>query len=266
MEGFIGHECRIQVDDCDGDTGYNPSDPTGTLTSCYHGSQCRSTEGNNGKSFYCDCAKLNRDTEPMAKKYAGMLCQHESTSLCAASLAGENAPNQQFCTNHGKCVKMVTEGDPHPGCVCREGWVGNHCETWVDPILAFANENPPHGTRSVSGIILFSVFMIAIIATVIGLAVICVKIRKEGNTNVDNAAVAQGKRSTIKSDLDPDGSGTLGKPSENANDDADGHLELAPKGGHPTPVQTLNVENAAPEGTSKAKITMPEELAEPEIV
>ena len=28
INGFIGHECRIQVDDCDGDTGYNPSDPT----------------------------------------------------------------------------------------------------------------------------------------------------------------------------------------------------------------------------------------------
>ena len=137
QEGFIGHECRMQVDNC------NDDDPT-TL-SCYHGSKCRSTHNNNKSKdggddhggYYCDCLQLNNNEiihngPTTAKKYAGLMCQHEATSLCAAALVGitttsssssgyfQPTTGDQFCTNHGKCVKLVTSyDDSHPGCVCQ---------------------------------------------------------------------------------------------------------------------------------------------------
>jgi len=234
--GFIGHECGIQVDDCDGDTGYNPSDPTGVLRSCYHGSTCQS----NGNGVYCDCNKLNQDRGPMATKLAGLMCQHESTSLCAASLVGEHAPNHQFCTNHGKCVKIVTGGDPHPGCVCREGWMGDHCEVRQDQLLAMASANEGGGNAT-AGKVLFSLLIIAMGSVVTAILVILVKGKRMMDANGDSSADVQGEEPAKKTvlgegDLDPDGSGTLGNPSEDTrgdvsdnNDDADGDMELTLK-------------------------------------
>ena len=66
-----------------------------------------------GSAKYCDCNQLNEDSGPTAMKFAGLMCQHESTSMCAASLVGTHSPNHQFCTNHGKCVKLVSDTEPH---------------------------------------------------------------------------------------------------------------------------------------------------------
>jgi len=116
INGYIGHECQIAVDDCD--------DRTGTVSSCYHGAKCKQT---NDANFYCDCDELNRNSGGTATKFAGSMCQYESTSLCAANLFGANV-DDQFCTNHGLCVEMVGNADPHPGCVCKPGWAGERCE------------------------------------------------------------------------------------------------------------------------------------------
>ena len=106
LPGYIGHECAVQVDDCEGETGYNPSDPTGSLHSCYHGSTCRTSDSGS----YCDCKSLNKSSDPVATKYAGLMCQHESTSMCAVTMLLENsAPDQQFCTNHGKVRRSDTQ-------------------------------------------------------------------------------------------------------------------------------------------------------------
>ena len=63
LPGYIGHECAIHVDDCEGDSGYMPS---GLLKSCYYGAKCRT----NGSDFFCDCAQLNKDLGPVATKFA----------------------------------------------------------------------------------------------------------------------------------------------------------------------------------------------------
>ena len=240
LEGYIGHECRIQVDDCDGDTGYNPSDPTGVLTSCYHGSKCR-LNGPTGAQ-YCDCNQLNEDTGPVAKKFAGLMCQHESTSMCAASLVGSgHAMNNQFCTNHGKCVKLVTDNEPHPGCVCKDGYTGDHCEIRVDPLTGVQNE----GGNVIAGKVLFSLLIIAMgsVATGIGVLLLREKKKRDAVSNSGNSDTSKVTKKTVigEGDLNADGSGTLGNElpkddsfvieddEEEVGDAADGDMELTLK-------------------------------------
>ena len=216
LEGFIGHECRVQVDDCDGDSGYNPSDPTGELTSCYHGSKCR-LNGPMG-ARYCDCNQLNENSGPVAQKFAGLMCQHESTSMCAISLAAQHAPNQQFCTNHGKCVKLVQDHEPHPGCVCNEGYSGDHCE--IHELMAI--QKSKDGGNVIAGKVLFSLMIIAMgsVVTCIGVLLMREKRKRDGiaakgSGDNDNApAVAKTptkKEKTVvgEGDLEADGSGTI---------------------------------------------------------
>mmetsp|Transcript_5387 Transcript_5387/g.8978 ORF Transcript_5387/g.8978 Transcript_5387/m.8978 type:complete len:354 (+) Transcript_5387:36-1097(+) len=242
IDGFIGHECGIQVDDCS-NSGYTPSDPTGVLRSCYHGSQCRTS----GAGFYCDCNKLNAEMGSTATKFAGMMCQHESTSLCAASLVGRaRSPNGQFCTNHGKCVKMVSDDEPHPGCVCMEGWIGDHCEVRNDMLLVNARNNAKNGSddgerggNPVAGIVLFSMLMIAMGSVTIYIVVILVRTKREmdgGGGDVVGGGGDGDKKVVGVGDLDADGSGTLGTSANHGDDGAAlvdpdfaiGDLELTP--------------------------------------
>lgn len=113
--GYIGHECEILIQEC-----------SSTQHVCYNGSECQT----NNKS--CDCDALNEESESTDTKYSGNMCQHVSTSFCAVTLVGNHAPNHQFCTNHGECVRLVSGGDPHPGCICKDGYTGDHCEVQSD--------------------------------------------------------------------------------------------------------------------------------------
>lgn len=259
IDGYIGHECGIQVDDCEGGTGYDPSDPTGVLRSCYHGSSCIVKDGNDG--FYCDCDALNARSGPTAQKYAGMMCQHESTSLCAAALVGESAPNGQFCTNHGKCVKMVLGGEPHPGCECRDGWIGDRCEE-RENLLASAYGGTAQAQTMLGNVaskILFSLLILAMGCVSTYIIVIVVRARKsKGRWWSEQPANARAD------ELNPDGSGTLGSPpgspsnDKKEEEDADeGDLEM-----------TANEEDAEKEDAKKEEGTESavDEPEEPEIV
>lgn len=114
--GYIGHECEIYIQECSSSTQHV----------CYNGSECQS----NNKS--CDCNTLNVESKSTDTKYAGDMCQHISTSFCAVTLVGNHAPNHQFCTNHGECVRLVSGRDAHPGCICKDGYTGDHCEVQSD--------------------------------------------------------------------------------------------------------------------------------------
>ncbi|KAL9181909.1 hypothetical protein ACHAXT_012252 [Thalassiosira profunda] len=212
-KGFTGHECQLEVDECDG-------------ASCYNGSTCKSTR--NG--YYCDCNALNDRSEETDTKFAGLQCQHESTSLCAVSLVGETSPNHQFCTNHGKCVKLVSGGEPHPGCLCKSGWDGDHCEIRSD-VFARNPAMASDGGSSKTTNVLIGVMVAVMVVVVLGISVLIYRSRKGkgGTENVPSSAVFQGtkaaeeggeKKRLSEGDLDPDGSGTLGNgTSENGGDD-----------------------------------------------
>eukprot|EP00573_Skeletonema_grethae_P010175 CAMPEP_0201711046 /NCGR_PEP_ID=MMETSP0578-20130828/58943_1 /ASSEMBLY_ACC=CAM_ASM_000663 /TAXON_ID=267565 /ORGANISM="Skeletonema grethea, Strain CCMP 1804" /LENGTH=358 /DNA_ID=CAMNT_0048200095 /DNA_START=31 /DNA_END=1110 /DNA_ORIENTATION=+ len=217
MDGFIGHECTIEVEDCENSIGYSPSDPTGVfMHSCYHGSTCKNF--GNGNTM-CDCDQLNQSSAPDATKFAGLMCEHESTSLCAVSLIGMSAPNHQFCTNHGRCKKEVMEGAPHPKCDCREGWSGDHCEIRSDVFAkggfqSYQNQQKQQGVSAmtVGGKVMFSFIIIALAAVLIGIVVLVysqIK-RKRGPrakaVGITAADVGAGE-------IEMDGSSTLNSPA-----------------------------------------------------
>ena len=207
----------MQVDNC------NDDDPT-TL-SCYHGSKCRSTntgintnnideENGEGGGYYCDCLQLNNISGgPTAMKYAGLMCQHEATSLCAAAVAvagstttfvsspGYYQPSgDQFCTNHGKCVKLVTSYDSHPGCVCMFGWGGDHCEVWhgegSSPSAATLQNRGESG-NVVAWYILFGLFIVALSAVAMGTIILLIEAIKRQRGSQSNVISAQSPIITI---------------------------------------------------------------------
>mmetsp|Transcript_7646 Transcript_7646/g.12374 ORF Transcript_7646/g.12374 Transcript_7646/m.12374 type:complete len:350 (-) Transcript_7646:144-1193(-) len=205
--GFIGHECEIELDDCTR-KGKDPSDP---LHSCYNGAECQDSE--NG--FTCNCEEVNESLGSSEAKFAGKMCQHESTSMCAVSLSGTYAPNHQFCTNHGECFKMVSGGEPHPGCICKPGWTGNHCELRKDPFAVPRMEESVEEEKS--GANLKALWSLMIIPMIVG-GILAYKVDgviKMQRARDEAERSFQGADGSMVSadDLDPDGSGTLGVPS-----------------------------------------------------
>lgn len=152
--GYIGHECEILIQEC-----------SSTQHVCYNGSECQT---NNKK---CDCDTLNIESESTDTKYSGNMCQHVSTSFCAVTLVGNHAPNHQFCTNHGQCVRLVSGGDPHPGCICKDGYTGDHCEVQSDafgvPQSSSARGNDVQSTLSNTMFGVMIVVMIIVTASII---------------------------------------------------------------------------------------------------
>jgi hypothetical protein len=220
MDGFIGHECTIQVDDCENSIGYSPSDPTGVLMhSCYHGSTCK----NFGNGNMCDCDELNISSAPDAKKFAGLMCEHESTSLCAVSLVGMSASNHQFCTNHGRCKKEVIEGAPHPKCDCRDGWSGDHCEIRSDVFANTLETQSRQGVTNmnVGGKVLFSFIVIAVITVVIGTAILVYSQVKK-NRGPSEKAVGKTAADVGAGEIEMDGSSTLSPTKSNITEEDEG--------------------------------------------
>lgn len=157
------------------------------------------------------------------------MCEHEATSMCAVSFIEEHAPNGQFCTNHGKCVKLVTDNDPHPGCACREGWKGDRCElkSSESSIPKLMGDDIEGGGSEAAKWVLFSILLIAMSAVAIAVIVLLIKIRREKN---GNAPLEKSREKTAAEvglgDLEPDGSGTFGQDSENRGEESVGDLEM----------------------------------------
>lgn len=232
LPGYIGHECEIEIDECGNNNGeqYDPTMVTVPHT-CYHGSECKSS----GDSVYCDCNSLNSKSDPTAAKFAGLMCEHEATSLCAVSMVETMAPNRQFCTNHGECIKMVTKGDPHPGCDCREGWSGDHCELRSDVFAAIPKlaEGDEGGGNKTAGKVLFSMLIIAIICVVATIAVIVIRAKRK-QSGPREKAVGKTAVELGVGELEADGSGTMvmgavgGSPGEGTEEktDEEGDVEV----------------------------------------
>jgi len=189
------------VVDCAGDSSEGP------LHSCYHGSMCQA----NGGSVSCNCDKLDDDGSPADAKFAGAMCQHESTSMCAVSLVGSHAPNHQFCTNHGECTKMVTGSEPHPGCICKDGWTGDHCEISRDPFTLPRLQEGEDEQSPGSGAAPWSLLIILVVAAA---SLAFVWSTKARNQRVDESNITFQTKKVYEGDLDADGSGTLGSRAE----------------------------------------------------
>ena len=87
---------------------------------CDNGSVCVENALDEGQ-YSCDCDSIGNE------KYAGLRCEHRATSYCLHSPEGRTS--ESFCTNNGKCIQLVSRGDdPHYGCECPAGYVGDFCQ------------------------------------------------------------------------------------------------------------------------------------------
>ncbi|KAL3894371.1 MAG: hypothetical protein SGARI_007766, partial [Bacillariaceae sp.] len=95
---------------------------------CLHGSKCVAQDEGDGSaptSHKCDCDHGFDAVE----KYAGKFCQYTSTDICTKNgQPGIGKANFAFCVNNGLCKAKVADDEPHPGCVCENGFTGDHCE------------------------------------------------------------------------------------------------------------------------------------------
>ena len=115
--GYFGIQCEHKLEIC----------PSGDHV-CLHGSKCiaRNEGGTDGEKHYvCDCDSAFDSLE----KYAGKFCQYSSTDICTKNgQPGMGKANFAFCVNNGMCKGKVEDGEPAPGCICPEGFSGQHCE------------------------------------------------------------------------------------------------------------------------------------------
>ena len=174
------------------------------------------------------------------------MCQHFSTSFCAVTLVGNHAPNHQLCMNHSECERLVLGGDPHPGCICKTGYTGDHCEVQSD---AFGVQSSSRGSandaRDTMSKTMFGIMIVVILVVTSSIVYLVAKNRRidksswRENYNPESSLPASSEltvnNTTTKTtsslrktevgegDLDPDGSGTMmieiGSPGATTEDD-----------------------------------------------
>lgn len=224
VNGYIGHECEILVRECSGNAGHV----------CYNGAECASSNS-------CNCDALNESSGSTDAKYTGDMCQHVSTSFCAVTLVGNHAPNHQFCTNHGVCARLVSGREPHPGCVCKDSWRGDHCEVRGDVFGVPSSSNSRGNVKTLSNTML-GIMILAIVAVTSSIVYVLARnrrilnaaLREENQNCLEESPASEPiaassitttrttSRKTVigEGDLDADGSGTLASPSKARGDDA----------------------------------------------
>jgi len=73
----------------------------------------------------CDCFKAHDSNNNQVTNYAGVYCEHPSTSFCQS---GSKTSAHAFCTNGGECKREVGRTEEHAGCKCPGGYEGNYCQ------------------------------------------------------------------------------------------------------------------------------------------
>jgi len=115
-EGWHGLYCQHKVEDCDGEGEHF----------CLHGSKCVKDSVTNQHA--CDCTEADQHSIG-GFLFVGFSCEQATNTVCT-KLEGDPIPGKplSFCDNGGTCKKMVSQDEGHPGCDCKDGWKGPHCE------------------------------------------------------------------------------------------------------------------------------------------
>jgi hypothetical protein len=97
--GYVGLKCEYQLDIC-----------PGGAHACLNGGSCITVAEKGTVRYACDCTHAETETN----RFAGSSCEMESTQFCtndgSKSYQGTNL--NAFCTNGGKCRKLVSFLEP----------------------------------------------------------------------------------------------------------------------------------------------------------
>jgi len=139
--------------------------------------------------MYCSCPP----------GFGGRNCEVSKANFAVTVMCTNKEPSfsqpQSFCVNGGKCAKDILAGDPHPGCICTDEFVGAHCETIVKesepkevPTEAPPSANIENGEEFISDKYskkgLISTFLVSIGVTITLIAFVLLhRIKKSEQTN-----------------------------------------------------------------------------------
>lgn len=87
---------------------------------CDNGSMCVPNPTDES-SYYCDCDEAGDDGEA----FGGVYCEHKATVICTSK---HHKRPKSFCTNGGTCKKKGHHENKHFGCICPDGFKGDHCQ------------------------------------------------------------------------------------------------------------------------------------------
>jgi len=122
----MGYDCSTPVEQCADAVGEESVD------ACFNGGKCYEVEefeehGGDPSTttsmliHRCDC----RTSYGESRVYAGRRCEYGAEISCER---GADASDYAFCVNGGRCYYVVERGEPFPGCVCKAGFEGRHCQ------------------------------------------------------------------------------------------------------------------------------------------
>lgn len=159
-DGYTGDACEYYYEVCGNGEHY-----------CLHGAKCvKEDQNNNGdmkrhtSSWSCDCSTTFNDDEGAI--FSGKHCQSQFTTICrnidGSSSIYDPTKSVAFCVNDGVCGEIgdTDKGESYPGCVCKPGYTGPHCELLQSPALIAAKQGD---LESDSAAILFVCFVFGIL-------------------------------------------------------------------------------------------------------
>jgi hypothetical protein len=96
--GYVGLQCEYQLDQC-----------PGGAHACLNGGECVTVPNGDKVSYGCDCT----NAQTSLTRFAGEFCEMESTQFCTTdgSKSRSGVGIDSFCTNGGKCRKLVAYFD-----------------------------------------------------------------------------------------------------------------------------------------------------------
>lgn len=141
---------------------------------CLHGSKC---VGNFVDGYSCACE--NADAKKgKTSAFAGDSCQYTATGTEICTIGDEYHPGKPiyFCVNSGICKSWVPSDQPNPGCSCKEGWTGTHCEVGVDGLKTVSFDE---GSTSIGMIVgVLSALLVTLALVFIGIGIWIIKKEK----------------------------------------------------------------------------------------
>jgi hypothetical protein len=104
-QGFVGNDCSFPYEVC-----------PDTVTQCFGPMAVCVDDNGSNPGYHCDCkVPYSIEQTSMMEDILVQNCLDRETEVCEKD---QMTSLYAFCTNGGRCVNQVDQGEPHPGCFC----------------------------------------------------------------------------------------------------------------------------------------------------
>lgn len=103
--GFVGDDCSFPYEIC-----------PDSVTQCFGPMAVCVDDNGSNPGYYCDCSVPHSiEQTSVMEDILVQDCLDRDTEVCEK---GQMTSLYAFCTNGGRCVDQVEQGETHPGCFC----------------------------------------------------------------------------------------------------------------------------------------------------